>query len=65
MGIGQIKYASQYAVSVNDASKVFSSHVFINCLIIVGSRLLLIAHRKNRQKTSDRATVFFFIINSR
>ena len=39
---------------MNEASKVFSSQVFINCLIIVGSRLLLMAHRKNRQKMSDR-----------
>ena len=60
IGIGQIKYASQYADSVNEASKVFSSQVFINCRIIVGSKLLLIAQRKNRQKTRIKG-MFFFI----
>ena len=46
------------------ASKVFSSHVFINCRIIVGSRLLLIAHRKKRQKTNAKGIVyvFFFMV---
>ena len=54
IGIGQMKYASQYAVSVNEASNALSSQVFMSCLIIVGRRLLLIAHRKKRQNTSAR-----------
>ena len=62
IGIGQMKYASQYAVSVKEASNAFSSHVFISCRIIVGSRLLLIAHRKNRQNTSARGRICFFFI---
>ena len=38
--------------------------VFINCRIIVGSRLLLIAHRKKRQKTNAKGIVyvFFFMV---
>lgn len=30
IGIGKMKYASQYALSVNDAVNVFNSQVFIN-----------------------------------
>ena len=57
-----MKYASQYALSVNEAVKVFSSQVFIICLIIVGRRLLLIAQRKKSENTrpSARAVLFFF-----
>jgi len=54
IGIGNMKYANQYALSVNDAWKVFNSQVFINCLIIVGNRLLLIAHKKKRQKINAK-----------
>ena len=64
IGIGQMKYASQYALSVNEASKGLSSQVFISCLIIVGNRLLLIAQRKKRQKISIKGIVFFFIIQT-
>ena len=47
---------------MKDASKVLSSQVFINCLIMVGSRVLLMAQRKNRQKIRVSARVFFFIV---
>ena len=63
IGMGHKKYANQYADSVKEASKVFNSQVFINWRIIVGSKLLLIAHRKNRQNTRMRG-MFFFIVCS-
>lgn len=45
---------------MNDASNVFSSQVFINCRIMVGNRLLLMAHRKKRLKTSMSGTMYLF-----
>ena len=60
MGMGKMKYASQYADSVNEASNGLSSQVFISCLTIVGSRLLLIAHRKKRLNTSESGSMYRF-----